>query len=136
MLNPSAAPGMIEWILIHRWRAVSPLQAVEVMTIRSAVMESRRHFPKSTKEHATPWGSLRRPAPKWRTDLEPFVERSVNEIIAERMNKKQMHWNRATVQPVLEMRMALSNDTLENTFRRHYPGFRHANGDEVVALVA
>jgi hypothetical protein len=33
-----------------------------------------------------------------------FVEISVNEIIAKRMNKKQqMRWNRATVQPFLDV---------------------------------
>jgi hypothetical protein len=64
-----------------------------------------------------------------------FVESAVNEIIAKRMNKKQqMRWNRATVQPFLEVRTAVLNDTLENAFCRRYPGFRPANGDEVVAL--
>src|SRR5271165_5124236 len=66
-----------------------------------------------------------------------FVESAVNEIIAKRMNKKQqMRWNRATVQPFLEVRTAVLNDTLEDAFRRRYPGFRPANGDEVVALAA
>ncbi len=33
-----------------------------------------------------------------------FVESSVNEIIAKRMNKRQqMRWNRATVQPFLDV---------------------------------
>jgi hypothetical protein len=60
-----------------------------------------------------------------------------NEIIAKRMNKKQqMRWNRATVQPFLDVRTAVLNDTLEDAFRRRYPGFRPANGDEVVALAA
>jgi hypothetical protein len=41
-----------------------------------------------------------------------FVESSVNEIIAKRMNKKQqMRWNRATVQPFLNVRTAVLNDT-------------------------
>jgi hypothetical protein len=54
-----------------------------------------------------------------------FVESSVNEIIAKRMNKKQqMRWNRATVQPFLDVRTAVLNDTLEDAFRRRYPGFR------------
>ena len=44
-----------------------------------------------------------------------FVESSVNEIIAKRMNKKQqMRWNRATVQPFLDVRTAVLNDTLED----------------------
>jgi hypothetical protein len=76
-----------------------------------------------------------------RRDREPistaFVESSVNEIIAKRMNKKQqMRWNRATVQPFLNVRTEVLNDTLEDVFRRRYPGFRPANGDEAVALAA
>ena len=66
-----------------------------------------------------------------------FVESAVNEIIAKRMNKKQqMRWNRATVQPFLDVRTAVLNETLEDASRRRYPGFRPANGDEAVALVA
>ena len=54
-----------------------------------------------------------------------FVESSVNEIIAKRMNKKQqMRWNRATVQPFLDVRAAVLNDTLEDTFRHHYSATR------------
>ena len=56
-----------------------------------------------------------------------FVESSVNEIIAKRMNKKQqMRWNRATVQPFLDVRTAVLNDTLDDCFRHRYPGFRPA----------
>jgi hypothetical protein len=47
-----------------------------------------------------------------------------------------MRWNRATVQPFLDVRTAVLNDTLEDVFRRRYPGFRSANGDEVVTLAA
>jgi len=60
-----------------------------------------------------------------------FVESAVNEIIAKRMNKKQqMRWNRATVQPFLDVRTAVLNDTLEDAFRHRYPGFRPANDDQ------
>ncbi len=66
-----------------------------------------------------------------------FVESAVNEIIAKRMNKKQqMRWNRATVQPFLDVRTAVLNDTLEDAFCRRYPGFRLANGNEIAALAA
>ena len=66
-----------------------------------------------------------------------FVESAVNEIIAKRMNKKQqMRWNRATVQPFLDVRTAVLNDTLEGAFCRRYLGFRSTNGDEAVALAA
>ena len=66
-----------------------------------------------------------------------FVESAVNEIIAKRMNKKQqMRWNRMTVQPFLDVRTAVLNDTIEDAFRRRYPGFRPANNDDAVALAA
>ena len=66
-----------------------------------------------------------------------FVESAVNEIIAKRMNKKQqMRWNRATVQPFLDVRTAVLNDTLENALRRRYPGFRPTNDDEIIAMAA
>jgi hypothetical protein len=65
-----------------------------------------------------------------------FVESAVNEIIAKRMNnKQQMRWNRATVQPFIDVRTAELNDTFEDAFRRHYPGFRPANGLKVGAPV-
>ena len=42
-----------------------------------------------------------------------FVESAVNEIVAKRMNKvQQMRCNRATVQPFLDVRTAVLNDTL------------------------
>ena len=50
-----------------------------------------------------------------------FVESAVNAIVAERMNKaQQMRWNRATVQPFLDVRTAVLNDTLEDAFRQRY----------------
>jgi hypothetical protein len=53
------------------------------------------------------------------------------------INKKhQMRWNRAMVQPFLDVRTAVLNDTLEDAFRRRYPSFCPAIGDEVVALAA
>src|SRR3954451_9788109 len=59
-----------------------------------------------------------------------FVESAVNEIVAKRMNKKQqMRWNRATVQPFLDVRTAVLNSKLEDAFRQRYPGFRPANDD-------
>jgi len=54
-----------------------------------------------------------------------FMESAVNEIIAKLINKKQqMRSNRATVKPVLGVRTAVLNDTLEDAFCRRYRGFR------------
>jgi hypothetical protein len=61
----------------------------------------------------------------------------VNEIVAKRMNKKQqMRWNRMTVQPFLDVRTAMLNDTLEDAFRRRYRGFRPANDEGTTAAAA
>ena len=66
-----------------------------------------------------------------------FVESSVNEIVAKRMNRKQqMRWNRSTVQAFLDVRTAVLNDTLEDAFRRCYPGFRPADDDKTISLAA
>ena len=60
---------------------------------------------------------------------EPFstgwVESAINEIIAKRMAKaQQMRWNRWTVQPFLAVRTAVLNDTLADSFRGWFRGFR------------
>ena len=61
----------------------------------------------------------------------------MNEIVAKRMNKaQQMRWSRATVQPFLDVRTAVLNGTIEDTFRRHYPGFRPANDDQALPKAA
>src|SRR5215212_3211996 len=66
-----------------------------------------------------------------------FVESAVNEIVAKRMTKaQQMRWNRETVQPFLSVRTAVLNGTLEDAFRRRYPGFRPATDARATAAAA
>jgi hypothetical protein len=49
-----------------------------------------------------------------------FVESAVSEILSKRMIKKQqMRWNRWTVQPFLDVRVAVLNKTLCGSFKRH-----------------
>jgi len=56
---------------------------------------------------------------------------------AKRMNKKQqIRWNRTTVQPFLDVRKAVLNDTSEDAFRNRYPGFRPANDDQGLPATA
>jgi hypothetical protein len=58
-------------------------------------------------------------------------------MVAKRMNKKQqMHWNRTTVQPFLDVPTAVLNGTLEDAFRRRYRGFRPANDEGTIAAAA
>lgn len=55
------------------------------------------------------------------------MESAVNEIIAKRMCKsQQMSWNRWKVQRFLTVRCAVLNETLEDSFRQWFPGFRPA----------
>src|SRR4051794_26235309 len=66
-----------------------------------------------------------------------FVESAVNAIVAKRMTKaQQMRWNRVTVQPFLDVRTAVLNDTLEDAFCQRCPGFRPANDDQVLPAAA
>ncbi len=68
-----------------------------------------------------------------------FVESAVDEIISWRMAKaQQMRWSRTTVQPFLDVRTAVLNDTLEDAFRRRHPGFRPqpANDDNRLTATA
>ncbi len=66
-----------------------------------------------------------------------FVESAVDEIIAWRMNKaQQMRWSKPTLQPFLDVRTAVLNDTLEHAFRRRHQGFRPANDDHKLTAAA
>src|SRR4051812_15579396 len=62
---------------------------------------------------------------------------SVHQGVAKRTAKKQqMRWNKATMQPFLDVRTVVLNDMLEDAFRQRYPGFRPANDDQVLPAVA
>ena len=66
-----------------------------------------------------------------------FVESAVNEILSKRMIKKQqMRWNRWTVQPFLDVRVAVLNKTLAGSFRRLYPDFQSDNENYPLRLPA
>jgi hypothetical protein len=66
-----------------------------------------------------------------------FVESAGNEIVARRMIKKQqMCCNRWTVQPFLDVRVAVLDGTLEGSFRRLYPDFRPANSIDPTSAAA
>ena len=66
-----------------------------------------------------------------------FVESAVNEILSKRMIKKQqMRWNRWTLQPFLDVRVAVLNKTLAGSFRRLYPDFQPDNENDSVRLAA
>ena len=47
-----------------------------------------------------------------------------------------MRWSRATVQPFLDVRTAVLDDTLEDAFRQRHPGFRPANDEQALPKAA
>ncbi len=66
-----------------------------------------------------------------------FVESAVNEILSKRMIKKQqMRWNRWTLQPFLDVRVAVLNNTLVGSFKRVYPAFQADNDNRSVPVAA
>lgn len=66
-----------------------------------------------------------------------FVESAINEIVARRMIKKQqMRWNRWTVQPFFDVRVAVLDGTVEGLFRKLYPDFRPANDSNPISVAA
>ena len=65
------------------------------------------------------------------------VASAVTEIVARRMTKRQqLRGSRATVQPFLDVRIAVLNGTLEEAFRRRHPGFRPANDGAALPAAA
>ena len=65
------------------------------------------------------------------------MESAVDEIIAWRMNKRQqMRWSKPTLQPFLDVRTAVLNDTLEGAFRRRHHGFRPVNDNHGLTAAA
>ncbi len=84
-------------------------------------------LPRAQKAALVPCAARRRRGEPVATS---FVESAVDETTAWRMTKKQQtRWNRATVQPFLDVRTAVLNSTFEDAFRRRRPGFRPANDD-------
>jgi len=66
-----------------------------------------------------------------------FVESTVNEILSKRMIKKQQtRWNRWTLQPFLDVRVAVLNEALCSSFRRRYPAFQAENDNHAPPLAA
>src|SRR4051794_7051194 len=138
-------PGPAHWgLLPGRWTGCrGKLSALRRWTKRKPIREVagigrlQRHirellgYLERNRDALVPYAARRRRGEPIST---AFVESAVNEIVAKRMNKaQQMRWNRASVQPVLDVRTAVLNDTLEDAFRRRYPGFRPANDDHNAA---
>jgi hypothetical protein len=115
-------------------RCAPPLSGAHIYTGMAGIGRPEHHAGDLPAYH----GALVHYAAR-RRDGEPistaFVESAVYEIIAKHINKKQqMRWNSATVQPFLDVRTLVQNDTLEDAFRRRHPGFCPASGDSLRRL--
>ena len=69
-----------------------------------------------------------------------FVESSVNEIIAKRIEQEAAdaleQGNGATLPRRAGEQRRLNNNTLADAFRHRYPGFRPVNDDQATAAAA
>src|SRR5215217_68328 len=103
---------------LRRWTKRQPMRDVAgIGRLQRHVSDLLGYFERN-RDALVPYAARRRRGEPIST---AFVESAVNAIVAKRMNKaQQMRWNRATVQPFLDVRTAVLNNTLEDAFRQHY----------------
>src|SRR3954464_13039618 len=119
---------------LRRWTKRKPVRDVAGIGRLQRHVSDLLGYLERNRDALVPYAARRRRGEPIST---AFVESAVNEIVAKRMNKaQQMRWNRATVQPFLDVRTAVLNDTLEDAFRQRYPGFRPANDDQALPKAA
>src|SRR4051794_28530461 len=119
---------------LRRWTRRKPIREVTGIGRFQRHVSDLLGYLKRNRGALVPYAARRRRGDPIST---AFVESAVNEIVAKRMNKaQQMRWNRATVQPFLDVRTAVLNDTLEDAFRQRYPGFRSANDGQALPEAA
>src|SRR3954453_6868444 len=119
---------------LRRWTRRRPIRAVAGIDRLQRHVRDLLGYLDRNRGALVPYAARRRRREPIST---AFVESAVNAIVAKRMNKaQQMRWNRATVQPFLDVRTAVLNGTLEDAFRQRYPGFRPANDDQVLPAAA
>src|SRR5215212_7171937 len=116
---------------LRRWTRRKPIRDVAGIGRLQRHVSDLLGYLERNRDALVPYAARRRRGEPIST---AFVESAVNEIVAKRLNKaQQMRWNRASVQPFLDVRTAVLNDTLEDAFRQRYPGFRPANDDHNAA---
>jgi hypothetical protein len=119
---------------LRRWTRRKPIREVAGIGRLQRHVSDLLGYLERNRDALVPYAARRRRGEAIST---AFVESAVNEIVAKRMNKaQQMRWNRATVQPFLDVRTAVLNGTLEDAFRQRYPGFRPANDDQALPKAA
>jgi hypothetical protein len=114
---------------LHNWTVWEREPGPEVRKLKQNVSDLLRYL-RANQDSLPDYGERQGEGEPISTS---WVESAVNEIIAKRMAKsQQMRWNRWTVQPFLAVRTAVLNDSLADSFRDWFPGFR----PKVVELLA
>src|SRR4051794_25697979 len=117
-----------------RWTQRQPLREVAGISRLQRHVSELLGYLEHNQDALVPYAARRRCGEPIST---AFAESALNEIVAKRMSKKQqMRWNRATVQPFLDVRTAVLDGTLEDAFRKRYRGFRPANDEGITAAAA
>ncbi len=117
-----------------RWTKCKPIRDVAGIGRLQRHVSDLLGYLERNRDALVPYAARRRRGEPIST---AFVESAVNAIVAKRLNKaQQMRWNRATVQPFLDVRTAVLNGTLEDAFRQRYPGFRPVNDDHKATAAA
>lgn len=116
---------LIKLAEVCRWTEVKSFREIDGITVLRRHLRDLLAYLEANQCGLVNYGARHRRSEPIST---AFVESAINEIVARRMIKKQqMRWNRWTVQPFLDVRVAVLNGTLEASFRRCYPQFRPAN---------
>ncbi len=116
---------LIKLAATRRWTEAKSIRQIAGVEVLRRHLDDLLAYLETNQSGLVNYGARRRRGEPIST---AFVESAINEIISKRMIKKQqMRWNRWTVQPFLDVRVAVLDGTLEASFRRSYPKFRPAN---------
>ncbi len=106
---------------LRRWPLSERGPTPEVRNLHRHATDLLKHF-RANQDSPPDYGERQRKGEPISTG---WVESTIHEIIAKRMAKaEQMRWNRWAVQPFLEVRSAVLNDTLAGSFPDRLRGFR------------
>ena len=125
---------LIKLACLSRWTEAKTIRDIEGVRVLRHHLSDLIAYLEANRSALVNYGARRRHGDPIST---AFVESAINEIVARRMVKKQqMRWNRWTVQPFLDVRVAVLDGALETLFRKRYPDFRPANDPIPISVAA
>ena len=120
--NGYAEPGLLGLMHLRQWSGAQCFDHIPCLKKLGYALSDTIRYLKLNADSMPDYGKRYRDGRRISTG---FAESAVNEIIAKRMTKRrQMRWNRHTVQPFLDVRVQVLNGTLEHAFRHWHQGFR------------